>query len=98
MMAIAFIQLDQLEEAKLISESLEDEQLAMQLAVGYLRQKNVDEAKKIQDKLNDDQLAEMIDTTKIYVQMISYYSKEKDTKNQELWERKLEKIGNEFLP
>lgn len=98
MMAIAFIQLGQLEEAKLISESLEDEQLAMQLAVGYLRQKNVDEAKKIQDKLNDDQLAEMIDTTEIYVQMISHYSKEKDTKNQELWERKLEQIGKEYLP
>ncbi|OTE88438.1 hypothetical protein B1K96_35760, partial [Escherichia coli] len=57
MMAIAFIQLGQLEEAKLISESLEDTRLFMQLAVGYLRQKNVEEAKKIQDKLNDDQLA-----------------------------------------
>lgn len=98
MMAIAFIQLGQLEEAKLISESLEDPRLSMQLAVGYLRQKNVEEAKKIQDKLNDKQLAEMIDTTEIYVQMISHYSKEKDTKNQELWERKLEQIGKEYLP
>lgn len=98
MMAIAFIQLGQLEEAKVISESLEDEQLSLQLAVGYLRQKNVEEAKKIQDKLNNDQLAEMIDTTEIYVQMIAHYSKEKDTKNQELWERKLEQIGKEYLP
>ncbi|WP_373193545.1 hypothetical protein [Enterococcus sp. RIT-PI-f] len=98
MMAIAFIQLGQLEEAKLISESLEDTRLFMQLAVGYLRQKNVEEAKKIQDKLNNDQLAEMIDTTEIYVQMIAHYSKEKDTKNQELWERKLEQIGKEYLP
>ena len=70
----------------------------MQLAIGYLRQKNVEEAKKIQDKLNDDQLEEMIDTTKIYVQMISHYSKEKDSKNQELWERKLKQIGKEYLP
>ena len=98
MMAIAFIQLGQLEEAKLINESLEDPRLSMQLAVGYLRQKNVEEAKKIQDKLNDEQLAEMIDTTEIYVQMIAHYSKEKDTKNQELWERKLEQIGKEYLP
>jgi hypothetical protein len=98
MMAIAFIQLGQLEEAKLISESLEDPRLSMQLAVGYLRQKNVEEAKKIQDKLNDEQLAEMIDTTEIYVQMISHYSKVKDTKNQELWERKLKQIGKEYLP
>ena len=58
----------------------------------------MEEAKKIQDKLNDDQLEEMIDTTKIYVQMISHYSKEKDSKNQELWERKLKQIGKEYLP
>lgn len=98
MMAIALIQLGQLDEARLISESLGDTRLFMQLAVEYLRQKNVEEAKKIQDQLNDDQLAEMIDTTEIYLQMITHYAKEKDSKNQELWERKLEQIGKEYLP
>lgn len=95
MLAIAFLELGNKKEAELINNKIQSKILAKKIAIAYLQDQEIDKAKDIQKQLKDKDLEEWIDTASIYQEMVDFYKSEKDTANQEIWERKFKNIGVE---
>ncbi|EMF0094484.1 hypothetical protein ACH0DZ_002563 [Enterococcus hirae] len=95
MLAIAFLELGNKKEAELINKQIQSKTLSKKIAIAYLQDQNIQAAKEIQNQLKDKNLEELIDTASIYKEMVDYYKAEKDTTNQEIWERKFKNLGIE---
>ena len=104
MLALAFLKLDQIDEAVLLNESLKSEILEKEIknkqfqkAIVFLQQGKTKEAEAIQSVLNDDDLAVLIDTNKEYDKLIKLNKDKKNEDEVEKWKKRQEKIGEEFL-
>ncbi|WP_086325192.1 hypothetical protein [Enterococcus faecium] len=95
MLAIAFLELGNKKEAELINKKIQSKTLSKKIAIAYLQDQDINAAKEIQNQLKDKNLEELIDTASIYKEMVDYYKSEKDTTNQEIWERKFKNLGIE---
>jgi N-acyl-D-aspartate/D-glutamate deacylase len=95
MLAIAFLELGNKKEAELINKQIQSKTLSKKIAIAYLQDQDINAAKEIQKQLRDKNLEELIDTAAIYKEMVDYYKAEKDTTNQEIWERKFKNLGIE---
>ena len=95
MLAIAFLELGNKKEAELINKQIQSKTLSKKMAIAYLQDQDINAAKEIQKQLRDKNLEELIDTAAIYKEMVDYYKAEKDTTNQEIWERKFKNLGIE---
>lgn len=104
MLAYAYIQLDQLDEADILNKKLTSKKLTDALtaaykkrAVVFVQEGKFDEAKKINDRMNDKELYEVIQTGKSCQEMIDYYSEKKDKENEATWRNRLENLGKDLI-
>lgn len=104
LLAHAYIQLGQLSEAEILNAKLKSETIRTEIAVATKKQGirlvqagKLAEAQAVQKKLNDAELEDLIATGKTCQEMIEFYKKEKDVSNQSLWQKRLERLGEEFL-
>lgn len=104
MLAYSFIQLDRLEEAEILNRTLKSEKLSVLITeqwmvrgIKYVQSGNFQAAKDIQKELSDPYLEELIETGEACQEMIDFYKEQKDDRNKELWEKRLKKLGEEYL-
>lgn len=107
MLCYAYIEKNMLSEAELLANKLDSNQLNEALDYAYLRQtgklikeKKIGEAEDVGGKIQSDDLKkeyqDAIDSATIMEEMIALYKKQKDTKNQEMWERRMNDLGTEL--
>ncbi|MGM0285740.1 MULTISPECIES: hypothetical protein [unclassified Enterococcus] len=105
MLCYAYIEKNMLSEAELLATKLDSKQLEQELDYAYLRQvgalikeKNISEAEEIGKKIKSIDLQkeylDAVDSASLMKEMIALYQKQKDTKNQEIWERRLNELGH----
>ena len=91
-------------EAELLAKKLDSDQLNEALDYAYLHQigslikeKKLNDVedigKKIQSAALQKEYQESVDSAHIMNDMIDLYQKQKDTKNKEIWERRLNDLG-----
>lgn len=102
MLAHAYIQLGQLEEATVLNQVLKSDRIKqeiqdekLQKAVVYLRKGQLSEAESLQKELQSSTLADLIEEAKTYLNLIQLYKDRKDTESQQRWEKVLSNIGKE---
>lgn len=104
MLCYAYIEKNKLTEATLLAKKLDSAQLSEALDRAYLRQtgslikeKKLSEAEEVGKNIQSDTLQteyqEAIDSASIMNEMIELYNKQNDTKNKEMWERRLNDLG-----
>lgn len=107
MLCYAYIEKNMLSEAELLANKLDSNQLNEALDYAYLRQmgklikeQKIGEAedvgRKIQSEGLEKEYQDAIDSASIMEEMIALYKKQKDTKNQEMWERRMNDLGTEL--
>ena len=107
MLCYAYIEKNMLSEAELLANKLDSNQLNEALDYAYLRQtgklikeKKIGEAEDVGRKIQSEDLKkeyqDAIDSASIMEEMIALYKKQKDTKNQEMWERRMNDLGTEL--
>ncbi|EME8112436.1 hypothetical protein MZM67_002426 [Enterococcus faecium] len=103
MLAHAFIQLNQLEEAELLNSRLNSELLIEELdqayvkkGLSFLKQRKVADAVKLTDAIQHEDIEKIlrsyIDNATIIIDFIELYEEKDDEKNQHIWERKLPRV------
>lgn len=104
MLAYAYIQLGNLDEAEIINKAIQSDFLDTEIHQSYkskaiylLQEGDIAGSEKIQTKINDEDVADLIVTAKTCEEMIDFYSKEKDSENKLIWEKRLNTLGEEFL-
>ncbi len=106
MLAHAFIQLNQLEEAELLNSRLNSELLIEELdqayvkkGLSFLKQRKVADAVKLTDAIQHEDIEKFlrsyIDNATIIIDFIELYEEKNDEKNQHIWERKLQELGED---
>ncbi|EOH88718.1 hypothetical protein ACTNBL_07890 [Enterococcus villorum] len=106
MLALAYLELNQLEEAQILNKHLESEELTIKLdqsyfkrGISFLKEKKIEEAKKnlalIQEEEKKSVLQIHINHASIMIDFIHLYQKNEDKENQLLWEQRLKKLGDE---
>lgn len=104
MLCFAYLEKNMISEAELLASKLESEELNEALDYAYLRQvgnyikeKKISDAEKIGKKIMSKELQqefqESIDSAAIMVEMADLYKEQKDQKNVEMWERRLNDLG-----
>lgn len=104
MLALAYLELDMLEEAAVLNKRLESDELSRKLDEGYQRQilvflkeRKISEAKQSLEMIGEKEgrqiLSAYIDQAIIITDFIELYEKKEDHKNSSLWQERLEKIG-----
>lgn len=103
MLAYAYIQLDQLEEAEILNKTLKSTQLATELkkawtkkAIRAIRKEAFSEAESINKRLKSEEIKELIETGKTCQEMIALYREKKDSENEKLWKQRLTQLGEEL--
>ncbi|WP_438846266.1 response regulator [Enterococcus sp. AZ090] len=103
MLAYAYIQLDQLEEAEILNKTLKSNQLATELkkawtkkAIRSIRKEAFSEAESINKRLKSEEIKELIETGKTCQEMIALYREKKDSENEKLWKQRLTQLGEEL--
>lgn len=107
MLCYAYIEKNMLSEAELLANKLDSNQLHEALDYAYLRrtgklikEKKFEEAEDVGGRIQSDDLKkeyqDAIDSASIMEEMIALYKKQKDTKNQEMWERRMNDLGTEL--
>lgn len=107
MLCYAYIEKNMLSEAELLANKLDSNQLNEALDYAYLRQtgklikdRKIGEAEDVGRKIHSEDLKkeyqDAIDSASIMEEMIALYKKQKDTKNQEMWERRMNDLGTEL--
>ncbi|RXN54237.1 response regulator [Enterococcus faecalis] len=103
MLAYAYIQLDQLEEAEILNKTLKSNQLATELrkawtkkAIRAIRKEAFSEAESINKRLKNEEIKELIETGKTCQEMIALYREKKDSENEKLWKQRLTQLGEEL--
>lgn len=106
MLAHAYINLGQLEEASVLNQSIKSDTLSEAIDIAYiekgvalLHQRKMNEAKDLLQNLQTTEAMAnyqvYLDDASLIVQMIDLYKKNKEVENQALWERKLKDIGKD---
>ncbi|UXA04085.1 hypothetical protein [Enterococcus gallinarum] len=104
MLCFAYIEKNMIFEAELLAKKLDSDQLNEALDYAYLHQigslikeKKLNDVedigKKIQSAALQKEYQESVDSAHIMNDMIDLYQKQKDTKNKEIWERRLNDLG-----
>lgn len=104
MLCYAYLAKNMLAEAELLAKKLESSQLNEALDYAYLRkvgtlikEKKITEAEEFGKKIQSDDLKkeyqEAVDSASLMKEMTDLYQKQKDSKNKEIWERRLNELG-----
>ncbi|EHA7756868.1 hypothetical protein JMJ06_000209 [Enterococcus faecalis] len=104
MLAIAYLELNQFEEAEILNNHLQSEQIENQIkkakfsnAVSSIQNGDIQQAEAIQENLQDNRLVELIDTAKVCQEMITFYQERKDSDNEDVWKNRLMNLGKAWL-
>lgn len=104
MLVHAYLSLGKISEAEILNEQLKSQTLKKEIKIAkkdksihFTQQGKFKEALALQKELKDPDIEELIATGKTCQEMITYYQKEKDTKNQKIWTKRLENLGKDLL-
>lgn len=104
MLAIAYLELNQMEEAEILNKHLQSEQIEKRIkqakflhAISSIQSGDIQQAEAIQKSLQDNRLSELIETAKVCQEMITFYQKRKDTDNETTWKNRLKNLGKEWF-
>jgi hypothetical protein len=102
MLAHAFLEMSNVEEASILNEKLQSEQLKKEIkaakrkqAVSFLRAGEIEKASELQKELKDKQLEEWVKDAQVYQEMIDLYVRTKEKDKEDTWRKYLRQIGEE---
>lgn len=100
MIAMAHIELGQLDEAELLNKGVKSDEVERAIHNRYLNQgleliraKQMEQAEVIQQKLKDVTFDKYVSDAKAYLSLIKWYEEKGDTMSVEQWNRIIESIG-----